>query len=31
MEIRNRRALERVSCECYEIVRREYRKLIGGH
>jgi CRP-like cAMP-binding protein len=29
MELRKRRALERVSCECYEIVRREYQKLIG--
>jgi CRP-like cAMP-binding protein len=27
MQIQNRRKLEKASCECYQIVRREYRKL----
>jgi CRP-like cAMP-binding protein len=29
MEIRDRRKLERASCDCYQIVRKEYHKLIG--
>ncbi|HWC18965.1 MAG TPA: hypothetical protein VG498_18280 [Terriglobales bacterium] len=27
MEITNRRKLEAVSCECYDIIRKEYGKL----
>lgn len=27
MEITNRRKLESVSCECYEIIRKEYQKF----
>lgn len=30
MQIKNRRKLEAVSCECYFIVRREYEKLTGS-
>jgi hypothetical protein len=29
MEIRYRDKLERVSCECYAIVRKEYEKMTG--
>ena len=30
MQIKNRRKLEAVSCECYFVVRKEYQKLTGA-
>jgi len=30
MEITDRRKLERVACEYYEIIRKEYRRLTSG-
>jgi len=29
MRIIDRRGLERLSCECYQAVAREYRRLLG--
>jgi hypothetical protein len=30
IKITNRAGLERVACECYEICRDAFRKLLGG-
>jgi Mn-dependent DtxR family transcriptional regulator len=29
MKVMNRDGLERLSCECYRVVAREYRRLLG--
>jgi hypothetical protein len=29
MKVMNRGGLERLSCECYRVVAREYRRLLG--
>lgn len=31
MQLKNRRKLEAISCQCYFVVRKEYQKLTGSH